>query len=40
MAVIAGTGSRSRPLNKQIYDALVVFKDKENYYNVTPRSPM
>ena len=37
MAVIAGTGSRSRPLNKQIYDALVVFKDKENYYNVTPQ---
>lgn len=33
MAVIAGTGSRSRPLNKEINDALIVFKDKENYYN-------
>lgn len=37
MAVVVGTGSRSRPLNKEIYDALVVFKDKEDYYNVTPQ---
>lgn len=35
MAVIAGTGSRSRPLNKEINDALVVFKDKEEYFSVT-----
>lgn len=33
MAVITGTGSRSRPLNKEINDALVVFKDKEDYFN-------
>ena len=32
MAVITGTGSRSRPLNKEINDALVVFKDKEDYF--------
>lgn len=37
MAVIVGTGSRSRPLNKEINDVLVVFKDKENYYSVTPQ---
>jgi type IV pilus assembly protein PilY1 len=37
MAVVTGTGSRSRPLNKEINDALVVFKDKENYYSVTPQ---
>jgi len=37
MAVVVGTGSRSRPLNKEINDALVVFKDKENYYSVTPQ---
>lgn len=35
MAVVVGTGSRSRPLNKEINDALVVFKDKEDYYSIT-----
>lgn len=32
MSLIVGTGYRSRPLNKEIDDVLVVIKDKENYY--------
>lgn len=36
MAVVIGTGYRSHPLNKQINDAIVVLKDKEDYYSTTP----
>jgi len=35
MAVVVGTGYRSRPLNKQINDVIVVMKDKEDYYSST-----
>lgn len=35
MALVVGTGYRSRPLNKQINDTLIVIKDKEEYYSAT-----
>lgn len=36
MALIVGTGYRSRPLNKQINDTIAVIKDKEDYYSTNP----
>jgi len=35
MALVVGSGYRSRPLNKQINDKLFVIKDKEEYYTTT-----
>lgn len=38
MALIVGSGYRSRPLNKQINDSLVVIKDKEDYFTSVSES--